>query len=227
MRGGAARTSILAALVAMVLAGCGPVTGSVSHAGHDSSATPAATTTPRAAGATTAAPPATAPAASTSATVPNVVGMRLSTAESALGDVGLTKVSPVDDTGRGRIVLDPENWVVDAQSPKAGTHWSGKPTVTLQVRRPSDAPAASTKLGVVPDVVCMNLQDAQDTMQRAGFFNLGSADGAGQGRMQILDRDWVVIRQSVPAGTKPGLTKRIVLTSVKYGESTGSSGCKS
>ena len=52
-------------------------------------------------------------------------------------------------------------------------------------------------------------------------------DGGGQGRMQILDRDWVVIAQSVPAGSKPRLSQRIVLTSVKYGEPTGSSGCKS
>src|SRR5262249_35264506 len=140
---------------------------------------------------------------------------------------GLSHISAVDDTGRDRIVIDPTNWVVDAQAPAAGTHATGRTDVTLNVRRPSDGATTSTSLGVVPDVVCMNLQDAQDTMQRSGFFNLGSADGAGQGRMQILDRDWVVIAQSVPAGSKPELTRRIVLTSVKYGEPTGSSGCKS
>jgi hypothetical protein len=153
--------------------------------------------------------------------------MRLSDAESTLRDVGLRKISPLDDTGRGRVIIDPENWVVDTQSPTAGAHVAAASTMTLHVRRPSDSATPSTKAGVVPHVVCMNLQDAQDSMQAAGFFNLGSADGSGQGRMQILDRDWVVIKQSARAGTKPGLTARIVLTSVKYGESTGSSGCQS
>jgi hypothetical protein len=81
--------------------------------------------------------------------------------------------------------------------------------------------------GVVPNVTCMNLQDAQNSLQSAGFFNLASVDGLGQGRMQILDRDWVVTKQSVAAGTRPAALTRIVLTAVKYGESTGSSGCQS
>jgi hypothetical protein len=45
-------------------------------------------------------------------------------------------------------------------------------------------------------VVCKDLQTAQDTMQAAGFYNLGSADGTGQGRAQVADRNWVVIAQS-------------------------------
>ena len=167
------------------------------------------------------------PGSSAAVVVPNVIGQRLSEAEQKLRDAGLPRISPVDDTGRGRTVIDPTNWVVDAQTPSAGTHTTGQTSVTLKVRRPSDGASASTRLGVVPDVVCMNLQDAQNAMQRSGFFNLGSADGGGRGRMQILDRDWVVIAQSVRAGSKPKLTQRIVLTSVKYGEPTGSSGCDS
>lgn len=167
------------------------------------------------------------PGSSAAVIVPNVVGERLSDAERDLRAAGLPRISPVDDTGRGRTVIDPTNWVVDGQIPPAGAHTTGQTSVTLRVRRPSDGASASTRLGVVPNVVCMNLQDAQNAMQRSGFFNLGSADGGGQGRMQILDRDWVVIAQSVRAGSKPKLTQRIVLTSVKYGEPTGSSGCKS
>ncbi len=213
MRGHRVRASVLAVFAVAGLAACGPVASGASSTTSQPPVTPAAVVT-------TGAP-------STHATVtgPNVVGKRLSDAETALRDAGLTSITPVDDTGRNRIVIDPQNWVVDSQSPKAGTHVSS--TVTLQVRRPSDVKPGVTQTGVVPNGVCMNLQDAQNAMQASGFVNLGSADGAGQGRVQILDRDWVVIGQSVPAGTKPGLTKRIVLTSVKYGESTGTSGCKS
>lgn len=206
MRSAVVRTSILAVCAAIVLAGCGPIANGAASAAGGSSTTKAR---------------------SSATALPSVVAARLSDAERTLRDAGFTKISPVDDTGRNRVVIDPENWVVDSQSPKAGSRIAGTSTVTLQVRRPSDSATVSTKIGVVPDVVCMNLQDAQNAMQRSGFLNLGSADGSGQGRMQILDRDWVVIKQSLRAGTKPGLTTRIVLTSVKYGESTGSSGCKS
>jgi hypothetical protein len=159
--------------------------------------------------------------------VPNVVGQRLSAAERALSRAGYRSVKPVDDTGRNRIVIDPQNWMVDAQTPAAGADVATGTTITLKVRRPSDAATPSTTLGVVPNVTCMNLQDAQNTLQSAGFFNLASVDGLGEGRQQILDRDWLVTKQSAVAGSRPKLLTRIVLTAVKYGESTGDSGCRS
>jgi beta-lactam-binding protein with PASTA domain len=162
------------------------------------------------------------------APVPRVVGQRLVAAEHALSAAGFHDVKPVDDTGRNRIVIDPENWTVDSQTPAGGTSASTGTTVTLKVRRPTDAGGTtSVTRGVIPDVTCMNLQDAQDTLQSAGFLNLASVDGLGQGRQQILDRDWLVTNQSRAAGSRPKLLARIVLTAVKYGESTGASGCRS
>lgn len=55
-------------------------------------------------------------------------------------------------------------------------------------------------------------------------LDLGSEDGSGQGRSQLVDRNWVVIKQSVPASGSRGPATRIVLTSVKFGEPTGTSG---
>jgi PASTA domain len=159
--------------------------------------------------------------------VPSVVGRRLSAAEKTLSAAGYRSVKPVDDTGRNRVVIDPENWTVDSQTPAAGADAATGTTITLRVRRPNDTATPGTTLGVVPNVTCMNLQDAQNTLQSAGFFNLASVDGLGQGRQQILDRDWLVTKQSAVAGSKPKLLSRIVLTAVKYGESTGASGCRS
>ena len=119
------------------------------------------------------------------------------------------------------------NWIVTEQSVPAGQRIKVTATVTLKVKKPSDGEGTQTAIGVVPDVVCMDLQAAQDSLQAAGFFNLGSEDGSGEGRMQILDRDWVVVAQSVDAGSTPSPLKRIVLDSVKYGEPTGASGCRS
>ena len=56
--------------------------------------------------------------------------------------------------------------------------------------RPAVAPAPTT--GTVPNVVGIDLQLAQDTLQAAGFYALRSHDATGQGRFQVLDRNWTV-----------------------------------
>lgn len=64
---------------------------------------------------------------------------------------------------------------------------------------------ASTKQAVMPAVPCgTNLQDAQNMVQAAGVFYSRSTDATGRGRHQILDRDWVVVGQTPPAGTPIG-----------------------
>jgi hypothetical protein len=54
---------------------------------------------------------------------------------------------------------------------------------------------------VVPNVVGKDLQFAQDTMQAAGLYHLTSHDSTGQGRSQVLDRNWQVTDQTPPAGS--------------------------
>ena len=159
--------------------------------------------------------------------MPSVVGERLSTAENLLAALGIETVHAEDASPEGRIPLLSTNWVVTEQSVKPGKRLAVTSPVTLKVKKPSDGEGSQIATGAVPDVICMDLQAAQDALQAAGFYNLGSEDGSGQGRMQILDRDWVVIAQSVPAGATPSPLKRIVLASVKYGEPTGASGCRS
>jgi hypothetical protein len=165
--------------------------------------------------------------ASTTGTVPAVAGKRLSDAEKALKNAGYSKVKPEDATSAHRIVLDPKNWIVRSQSPAAGSKVVHSTAITLKVSKPTDGAGSGTVTeGVVPNVVCKDLQSAQNVMQSAGFYNLGQEDGTGKGRVQIIDRNWVVIKQSVAAGKRPDKDTRIVLTAVKYGEPTGSSGCK-
>jgi hypothetical protein len=50
--------------------------------------------------------------------------------------------------------------------------------------------------GLMPDVLCMNLQDAQNAIQEHGVFRSRSVDATGADRMQIRDRNWVVVDQS-------------------------------
>ena len=85
---------------------------------------------------------------------------------------------PTDGTGQGRVVLNPNNWIVQSQKPSAGTRVAAEQVITLVVVKPSDSSAGGgVRTGVIPDVVCKDLQTAQDTLQAAGFYNLGSEDG--------------------------------------------------
>ncbi|WP_169734203.1 PASTA domain-containing protein [Hamadaea tsunoensis] len=194
----------LAVTATALLAGCGPVT--------------LATPTPAASGSASRI---------AALSVPDVTGKRLNEAEAVLQGAGIKTVKTTDATGQGRIVIDPNNWFVRHQTPAEGTKIAVGDPVTLDVAKPTDGVGPSTVAkGVVPNVVCMDLQAAQDTLQSAGFYLLSSKDALGD-RHQILDRDWVVIGQSAAAGSTAFPTTKITLTVVKYGEPTGESGCHS
>jgi hypothetical protein len=76
----------------------------------------------------------------------------------------------------------------------------------------------SVQAGVVPNVVGLNHQLAQDTMQAAGFYYLTEEDATGQGRLLINDRNWVVVSQQPAGGTKAAPDTKIILRSKKIGE---------
>jgi hypothetical protein len=74
----------------------------------------------------------------------------------------------------------------------------------------------------MPNVVGKVLQDAQDEIQRVSgnpFFITSSTDATGQGRHQVLDRNWKVCSQNVPAGQHVSATTHITFSVVKLDES--------
>lgn len=73
---------------------------------------------------------------------------------------------------------------------------------------------------LMPNVMCMNLQAAQDLIQDHGVFFSRSMDASGRNRSQLIDRNWIVIKQSPAPGKKIG-EGDAMLTVVKIGESTG------
>lgn len=75
---------------------------------------------------------------------------------------------------------------------------------------PVDGPA-------MPDVVCVDLQDAQDRIQRAGVLFSRSRDATGRGRAQLWDRSWVVVAQQ-PAPGSPLREGEAMLDVVKDAE---------
>jgi hypothetical protein len=92
-------------------------------------------------------------------------------------------------------------------------------TVTSTPAPPTTpTPTPTGASGVVPDVVGVNHQLAQDTMQAAGFFYLTEEDATGKGRLLINDRNWVVVAQRPTGGTKAPFDTKILLRSKKIGE---------
>lgn len=83
--------------------------------------------------------------------------------------------------------------------------------------KPTDDQKVATKKGIMPDVVCMNLQKAQDTIQKHGVFYSRSEDATGKGRHQVWDRNWIVVAQRPAPGAQFG-EGDAVLSVVKTGE---------
>ena len=186
--------------------------------------------------ATVSGPPPRASAVSTSevststavTTAPDVVGMRLPEARQTLQDKGYEVAEAIPTGDADREIFEPANWVVEIQWPKPGTEVQPGERFTLTVAKPTDdTTAAEPTKGVVPKVVCLDLQAAQEALRAAGFFYLTSSDATGQGRQQVIDRNWVVVAQSAAPGSSPDQTTKIDLSTVKLGEPTGDSGCPS
>jgi beta-lactam-binding protein with PASTA domain len=69
----------------------------------------------------------------------------------------------------------------------------------------------------MPDVVCMNLQKAQNEIQDHGVFLSKSVDATGKGRRQLVDSNWIVVSQIPEPGEKIG-ERDAVLSVVKTDE---------
>jgi hypothetical protein len=123
--------------------------------------------------------------------------------EPASGPADDGAVAAVPDAGADIDTALPED-SIDTALPEDGT----------DVALPEDGLAAA----VVPDVVGMNHQLAQDTLQASGFYLLLEEDASGLGRMLLYDRNWQVVSQSVPAGTTASTSEPITLSSAKIGE---------
>jgi hypothetical protein len=94
---------------------------------------------------------------------------------------------------------------------------STSPTTRGSATTGSPATTAA-KPKIMPDVVGLNLQQAQDLIQSSGnVFSSSSYDCTGAGRSQIVDSNWIVVRQSPSPGSSIESTKPN-LGAVKKGE---------
>jgi hypothetical protein len=102
-----------------------------------------------------------------------------------------------------------------------GSAASSSPPTSTTRPLATDTGSAEDHSFVMPNEVGKILQAAQDDIQRVSgnpIFFTSSTDATGAGRHQILDRDWQVCTQSVPAGTKVGSDARIDFGVVRTSE---------
>ncbi len=71
---------------------------------------------------------------------------------------------------------------------------------------------------VVPDVVGLDHQAAQNALQGEGLYALDEKDCTGQGRLLLFDRNWEVVRLDPPPGTSVNEDTNITICSKKQGE---------
>jgi len=93
-------------------------------------------------------------------------------------------------------------------------------TSAMATLPPASTTVTAAPVVLMPNVVCMNLQAAQDEIQKYGVFFSRSSDATGMSRSQLIDRNWVVIKQT-PLPGQPVTELEAVLSVVKIGESTG------
>jgi hypothetical protein len=149
--------------------------------------------------------------------VPEVVCMDLQLAQDKAQASGIYRVAVQDASGRRRRQSDDRNWVVVSQTPAPGAR-PRRPQMALQVRAYGDpgAPPAPdrSRPGTMPNLQCFDLQEAQDTLQSAGFLNVASEDATGR-RRQYIDRNWTVTEQRPPPHGTHRKNTRVTLRVVK------------
>lgn len=92
------------------------------------------------------------------------------------------------------------------------------PTATAPAAPSSQVEEPPPDTAVVPDVVGLDHQLAQDTLQAAGYYLLTEEDVTGRGRLILWDRNWVVVEQSPAGGTAVPRDTTITLRSRKKDE---------
>ena len=143
----------------------------------------------------------------------------------ALGALSLTRsdnssdasseivLPPRSTTGPATTTTAPASTVTTAAetTTSSAAPTTAPPTTPAPTTTTTEAPPERNLLGgddpedrLMPDLVCFDLQAAQDEIQDRGVFFSRSEDASGDGRRQLWDRNWVVVDQDPAPGTPIG-----------------------
>lgn len=126
--------------------------------------------------------------------------------------------STADDAGA---MTPPPGESAVAEPGAPSTSGTGDGMAPSVAASPSSASSGPAEAGtpVMPSVVGMVLQDAQDLLQSQGSYLMDQQDATGDGRFQFFDSNWKVCSQDPPAGVPLSAVDVVTLKTVKLDES--------
>ncbi|MEU7260730.1 PASTA domain-containing protein [Streptomyces rimosus] len=210
------RTTVTAAAVAALclgLAACQPSGSADGNGGSPSKAAPE----PSVAGETT---PGPAPART--ATLPDLVGKGLQSAQDAAQAAGFRALRSHDALGRGRMQAFDRNWKVCTQTPGPGAVDTRKTVDFGAVKLSETCPEkdAGAEASAAPASTMPDLRNKSVKVARRAFdtsTSISVKDASGRNRMVLVESHWKVCRQNPAAGTKLD-GQPVTLEAVKFQE---------
>jgi beta-lactam-binding protein with PASTA domain len=150
--------------------------------------------------------------------MPNLVGKNLQSAEDLLSSLGNSGSSGEDVSGQSRMVIVDENWKVCRQSVASGKRVPLSTPILLGAVKSAEVCRSASATFVMPNVVGMNLQSAEDLLQSLGNNTTTASDVSGEDRWVIVQANWKVCRQNPIARKKVPVQTAGVLNVVKLAE---------
>ncbi|MFB6692589.1 PASTA domain-containing protein [Streptomyces virginiae] len=185
-------TVVLATAAALLpLTACNPQTTDAGKPGA-----PAANSAP--------APASSSPTAAKTATLPNMVGKGLQTAQDEAQAAGFAILKSHDALGRDRLQALDRNWKVCSQTPAAGANVDTGTTVDfgavkLEESCPAaDAPAPKPAGSTMPDFVGQGMKAVRGALPSNASMTVKDAL---QSRMVLQESNWKVCSQDPKPGT--------------------------
>ena len=159
---------------------------------------------------------------SKTATVPNLVGMGLQSAQDTAQAAGFYNLASHDSLGRDRNQILDRDWKVCSQNVKAATKTSTDTkldfgAVKLKETCPAkDQSAPSAVGGSMPNFKGKSVKAARAALDSGTSITVN--DASGDSRFILVESNWQVCSQTPAAGAKLA-GQPVTLNAVKYGES--------
>ncbi|MGY3200452.1 hypothetical protein [Streptomyces sp. TE5632] len=210
------RISTAAVLLLATLTACGPAT----ETGTDAKPTdPAPKASATSADEVTREPSATA---ETTATLPDMVGKGLQSAQDESQAAGFYHLTSHDALGRGRNQILDRGWKVCSQTPAPGTHATDTKvdfgTVKLEETCPAGGDQSEPEKAdsAMPNFVGKSVKVARQALD--GSTSITVDDASGQDRMVLIESNWQVCSTDPAAGAQLD-GQPVTIGAVKFGES--------
>ncbi|MYS95639.1 MULTISPECIES: PASTA domain-containing protein [Streptomyces] len=156
-----------------------------------------------------------------SASLPDMIGKGLQSAQDQAQDAGFYNLTSHDALGRGREQFDDRNWKVCFQAPDPGQHPTNSKvdfaTVKLEETCPATDQGTQTETAgaSMPDFKGKSVKVAREALPSNASIVVN--DASGEGRVIVIESNWKVCSQEPAAGTKLE-GQPVTLNAVKFEE---------